>query len=329
MTYKKISLHVVFWVLLIVMPVFLLDVFERISNYAPFHYYLSCLLLVPFFYCSNHLILTKRALRYIVFVLFSFFVFLYFPILVCKLLPENNFTQDLYSIRPSSRAKVRMGTIILFLLVLAVSIAKHMYNLKEVGRKLKAENVKAELSLLKSQINPHFLFNSLNTIYYLTLQKADNAPQAVITLSDMMRYVLTEAKEELVPIDHERQYVDKFIALQKMRIPKKTKVNYSFVVEDVNVQVAPLLLMPFIENAFKYGISANSDTVIQIQIGYKQGKLNFFSENKMINTDDEDSGTGVGICNVKKRLGLLYPDKHELKIQEEGSTFTVQLSILL
>lgn len=326
---KKIVLHFIAWVLFIVIPVFLLDDFERLSRYAPLHYYLSAVLLVPIYYSSNHFIQQKKISRYLL--LMALFLVFYhgLPVLVCKLLPENKLAIDFYSLEPWKQAKLRMGTLTLFLIVWAASIISHIYDLRQRAIKLQEQNAKAELSLLKSQINPHFLFNSLNSIYYLSLKKEDAAPKAVITLSDLMRYVLTEAIDEFVLLEQEINYINKYLELQKLRLPQKTSLHCDFDVQDTQIEIAPLLLIPFIENAFKYGISANTETKISIRLISRNKHLDLTVTNKIFETEGENIGTETGLKNVQKRLSLIYPNKHSLQIESDKQNFEIKLNLIL
>ncbi|TKG90789.1 hypothetical protein EYV94_23280 [Puteibacter caeruleilacunae] len=326
---STILVHVIGWTVFVLLPIFVLESFSRISRYVPLHYYLSFMLLIPFFYISNHLIKQKKAIRYLSVMAILCLVFYYLPVLVGEIFPSNDFNIRLYDIKPSHQAKVRMGTSILLLITWAFSIITHFYKLRENARRLEEENMKVQLSLLKSQINPHFFFNSLNAIYYLAMQKSDNAPRAIITLSDMMRYVLTDAKVEYVYLNQEIEYLDKYIELQKMRIPEKTKLKYTVSIDDDYVKIAPLIFIPFVENAFKFGISANQESEIRIIIIADSNQVSLFVENQVFANTDNEKGTRNGLINVRKRLDLMYPGKYTLTTKKEGNTFTVKLLIML
>lgn len=325
----KIIVHLSVWLTLLLVPLFLFDSFARISRYAPFQYYLSFLLLIPFYYWGNHFLKRRSNLAYLPFVLSGYLLYLFVPTILSMILPNNLFIVDFYSISPSHQAKIRMGTSILFLLTTASSMLRHMYFINADRNKLKAINTKAELSLLQSQINPHFFFNSLNTIYYLALKKDEATPKAIIGLSDMMRYVLTDAKEDFVPLSLEIAYISKFLELQKMRIPEKTHLHYECDIDQEPYHIAPLILMPFIENAFKYGISATKETSIIIKMKLINDTFSFSCKNDILPSSQYEKGTGCGIENVTKRLKLIYPERYDLNLKIEESSFTVDLIIKL
>lgn len=323
-TYKYL-LHIGLWILFIFGITFFSRFMNRISHYLPVHYYSSLLLLIPTYYLSNYFIDKKKLTRYLSIILLLFVVYFYFPVLFCKVLPKNNLTLDLFSTKHYVRTKVRMGTSILFFSVWAISIIRYIAILRENTKKLKEANIKAELTMLKSQINPHFFFNSLNAIYYLSMQKSDEAPATIIKLSDMMRYVLTDANSETVLLKKEQEYLSKYVEMQKLRLPEKTTLDFQIAIKDGNKKIAPLLFIPFVENCFKFGTSANYKTNICIKLLGTQTKVSLFTKNEKINKKEKSTSTGLE--NVKKRLDLLYPDKYKLQIEDEEQCFTVNLEI--
>jgi len=195
---------------------------------------------------------------------------------------------------------------------------------------LETRAFQSELNLLKSQINPHFLFNTLNSLYALTLKKSDVAPEIVLRLSEMMRYMLYECNIPLVPVSKEVDYIKNYLYLEKIR-HAKIDVNFDVDCDDENLEVAPLIFMAFIENAFKHGAGNHIHAGhINIELKTKNEQLFLTVENSraeqtpMSNNLLIKSG-GVGMVNVKRRLQLLYPTKYSLKIDETPHTYTVQL----
>jgi len=326
---KNVILHTVAWILLFLLPPFLFSSFERISTIAPGYYYFSCLLLIPIYYVSRIYLLQKKSIVYIIVVIVCFLVYLYLPQLIFKMLPHNDFLVNLIDGSGTHRLnRMRQGLSILFFVVLAINILEIASQLRKSSQKISLEKNKAELSLLKSQIDPHFLFNSLNSIYYEAIEKTDLAPKAIMSLSNLMRYVLTDAKSEYVSLDQEISYIQGYIELQKLRLPLKTHLNFDLFYDNGEVKIAPLLLIPFIENAFKYGVSSGSASEINIKLRVKKNHLSFQVENGIFMNKEAD-GTKSGLNNVKKRLALIYPGKHVLRINHEIKTYQVDLSITL
>ena len=197
------------------------------------------------------------------------------------------------------------------------------------NKEIANEKLKAELSFLKAQINPHFLFNTLNNIYALATDRSEYTAPAVMKLSNIMRYVLTEARNDLVPLEKEIQFTRHYIELQKMRLTDKSSVDFTVKGDPIGRQITPLLFLPFVENAFKYGISTRELSPVTILLEIKEDSLYFtVSNHKHINSSLRvANNTGIGINNTRRRLDLLYNDHYTLTISDEPATFDVHLNI--
>ena len=197
-----------------------------------------------------------------------------------------------------------------------------------VQQELETRTMQTELNFLKSQINPHFLFNTLNSLYALTLKKSDEAPEVVIKLSEMMRYMLYECNEKLVPLSKEVAYIGNYLDLERLR---HKHLDIKFEVEGTvgDLQVAPLIFISFIENAFKHGAANHiSAGFVQIHIFIDKNELNLYVENskpeKQPAQEHRRSG-GIGLVNVKRRLEILYPEGYHLDIFDKPNTYGVNL----
>ncbi len=190
---------------------------------------------------------------------------------------------------------------------------------------IKKENVEMELQFLKSQINPHVLFNNLNTIYSYALEKPKEVPDLILMLSDNLKHVLYESNANKVSLIKEIDYIDNYIQFQKIRTEGIKQVNYTRQIDSEAYQIAPLLLITIIENAFKHSAS-NSE--IKIKIIVKDGSLDCFCTNKIGTTILKENGSPIGLKNLKKRLFLLYKNKHELTITNDQN-FKVHLNLNL
>lgn len=199
---------------------------------------------------------------------------------------------------------------------------------------LENEKIASELKFLKSQINPHVLFNNLNNIYSYALEKSEKVPEMLLKLSDIMRYMLNEEDSHFVKLEKEIRYLEDFVDLQKLRLEGRGNVSLSISGNPENYCIAPLLLVAFVENSFKHSMQTEVDNIeIDINLTIRDGVLHFTSRN----TFSENGGpslankngreTGIGLQNVKKRLQLIYRDKHELEISRENNFFVVQLSL--
>ena len=196
--------------------------------------------------------------------------------------------------------------------------------------KLKAQE--GELQLLKSQINPHFLFNNLNNLYAHAIENSSKTPEIILALSDFLRYTLYECKARYVSINKEIEQLENFIHLNEMHLEGRGKVSFSSDIKGAGFQIAPLLLMVFIENAFKHSTSSQSDSIeINIFLAVNnEGLLSFECRNSFQEqSNTENLSKGIGLKNVKKRLNLLYPKQHSLKTTCEKELFKVYLEIQL
>jgi two-component system LytT family sensor kinase len=199
---------------------------------------------------------------------------------------------------------------------------------ERIQRDLENQRLTAELAFLKSQINPHFLFNSLNSIYSLAYQRSENTPEAILKLSEIMRYMLYECNDNRVDLSKELQYLENYIDLQKIRFGNNAYIDLKVEGEVTNQQIVPLLLIAFIENAFKHGIANDALTPIQLLINVDEQHLQFYIKNKK-HTNNRDPLGGIGLNNVKRRLDLLYHGKYNLDIRDEIDTYTCELSLVL
>jgi len=202
---------------------------------------------------------------------------------------------------------------------------------KELLEKEK-QKTEVELKALKAQINPHFFFNTLNSIYSMALDKDERLPGTVLQLSDLMRYFLYESKDNFVPLQKELAVADNYIALQKIRSGKQLSIEINKEGELNGQKIAPLLLITFLENAFKHGAKGSSgNTFIKLDIKVEKNKLNFTVENNKGLIDEVNTGehNGLGLENVKRQLELLYPGKHLLNIKDQQDRFVVALQLSL
>lgn len=226
---------------------------------------------------------------------------------------------------------IDMVGLFIFIVIIGLSIAVstvQKWQLTEQRMvKAEAEKATAELSFLKAQINPHFLFNTLNNIYALSVTGSGHTSASIMKLSNIMRYVTDEVEEDEVSLQHEWDCINDYIDLQRLRLGKKTKLNLELVGTIGYQRIAPLILMTFIENVFKYGISKHEATGITIRLTVEPNKLIFFTQNSIVENSSKPDRTGIGIKNTRQRLNHIYPGKHRLDIKTENNLFTVHLEI--
>ena len=211
----------------------------------------------------------------------------------------------------------------------AIKMFRGKQHQKEREQQLIKEKLESELHFLRAQINPHFFFNTLNNIYGLARKQSDQTADVVMKLSKLMRFILYECTSDSIPIFQEIKVLEDYIALEKIRYDDRLTINFSKKIDDAHQQIAPLLLLPFVENSFKHGASEmRFDTRIDLDILLEKKLLTFRICN-MKDASNKSDGKGLGLQNVKRQLELLYPNNYELSIDDAGDKFTVVLKLNL
>lgn len=249
-------------------------------------------------------------------------------------------TYELYPLRPSifdvgftpilpHVKQYQQAVWSLFLIVesfsFAVGLLVEADHQMERRRAVEGERDKAEIALYRAQIKPHFMFNTLNSLYGLFLTGSDRALPAHEKFISMTRYVHTTAVKDLVPLGQEVDYIGQYVGLQQLRLNDKTRVTMTVDIADPELPMPPLLLVTFIENCFKHGISPVEASHIRITVTERDGQLNFMTENHIF--ANRKTGDRTGVDNCRRRLNLLYPGRHTLLIDEDNNTYSVKLSI--
>ncbi len=214
-------------------------------------------------------------------------------------------------------------------LLTAIKFSEAQLASKEREKNLIKEKLSGELQLLKNQLNPHFLFNTLNNIYALTRKKSEKAPDMVLKLSELLSFMLYDSAEDTVPIGKEVKFLEDYILLQKIRYTDGLSLNFHKQVDDNQQAIAPLLLLPLVENAFKHGASENHfDSFINIRLTLQAQQLLFIIENSFEHTPENNKGSSIGLYNTSRQLELMYREQ-TLEISKSNNIFKVQLTINL
>lgn len=334
---KQILIHISIWSLFIVFnlmqPQFETDfitkevVFLLIGNIAVF--YINYSYLVTKFLLKNKMGLYVGIT--VVLILMSSIAFKEFG---PEFVPKPADFPPMPNIRPAPIFHFKLiGPIAFNILLVVTGTALRVYtewNRNERKKKeIEVQKSSTELHFLKHQLSPHFLFNSLNSIYSLTTKKSNEAPEAVITLSELMRYMLYETNNEFVPLKSELHYIQNYLKLQRIRIANNEKVTLNIHGMILNQKIRPLLLISFIENAFKYGTDFKGNTEVKIEISISGNELQFNCMNIIGNRKTVKDSSGIGLQNTQERLELLYPEKHVLMIEERHERFIVNLKLEL
>ena len=220
-----------------------------------------------------------------------------------------------------------------FLSIFFFGIIRYTYDyrkLKDAAQQLKLEKQQAELNYLKSQTNPHFLFNTLNNIYALAREKSDQAPESILRLSKILRFMLYETSGDYIPIEQELKVMDDYIALESLRYDATLRISFHHNIEDMRQSIPPLLLIPLVENAFKHGASeTRGQPFVDIHLSVEQRSLIFIVKNSSESGDETKViNENIGLSNLRRQLELLYKE-YDMSIKQEKAQFTATLKINL
>lgn len=296
-------------------------------------------MLVMFFYANFYFFIPLFYNRkYTVYLFIALVCFILVAVIPSLLIPtetayhgHSGSTPGMEELTQSDKIKLYLFEIRhLLILFFAVFFGSMTLSINYKRQQLQIEKNQSELSYLKAQINPHFLFNTLNSIYALAIDRSNKTPEAIVRLSGLMRYLFSDTSQKYGSLEKEINYINSYIELQKIRLGNTANINYMVNGDIKNKVIAPLILIPFIENAFKHGVNPEETSQIDIQISITDNNLylNVFNL-KVDHIQDEESKSGYGIENGKKQLKLAYPDKHDLKIENKQHTFSVTLKIEL
>jgi hypothetical protein len=333
-----IAIHGLVWVFLLVIPyvstdqVFTLLVPGSDVKYLLLSVALSSVLIATFYF--NYLVLLPKYLlpkKYWLYFLFLSLTIATVLGLSGTIFLVSNFNPGISTNTNPAIEKIIPVIIInamsLWLLVIVSSILFTIYSrLKQTEK----EKLSAQLASLKSQINPHFLFNTLNNIYATAIDTSPKAADMVDKLSEMMRYTMKDTRQDFVMLEEEINYINNFIALQKQRLDRSVRLEYNNPENIPPLQIAPMLLIPFIENAFKHGVNSEQKSYIKIEITINKTEFRLIVvNNKVTVQQDISERSGLGINNTSHRLNLIYPSKHLLVINDNEKEFSVSLHINL
>lgn len=328
---KRVLLHVLFWVFYVL---FFGSIYGKYGNDYQW-YLLESLCMLPFVmtatYTTIYLILPfylkKRKLVFTVFlvVVLIFFVTLGERIFL-RLLNSLPVTRD--SIFGVTFLYLMLETNFMLAIAFAIKIVKKWFIQQNEKHEMEKQNLKSELNLLKAQLHPHFLFNTMNNLYALSLEKSTKTSEGIAKISDLLRSILYECNEAEIQLEKEITLINNYIELEKLRYNERLHLNFDVTGAVNEMKIAPMLLFTFVENCFKHGSSNDpAKPFISISINVLPNKMVFFAENSKPATKGLKNKGGIGLNNVKKRLDLIYGNKYQLEIEDKQNIFTVSLSI--
>ncbi len=328
-------LHLIAWLVILGFITFSYSVLVPDKWHLALHLFFNAIAFVAVFYFHSKFSIT-RLLRKNKYWLFALTVVLTIGLFSLVKPFYSEFINNLFDIKFTKKGlssyndKVLSNAIIVFFMLLvstAFQFAEDWFKNEAIRRNLENQKLKAELAFLKSQVNPHFLFNVLNSLYALSIKKSDKAPEVILKLSGMMRYLLEE-NNNFVPLTKEVDFVSNYLELQKLRLENNVPVAFETEGEITGKEIAPLILIPLVENAFKHGALDDPEAGIHVYLAAPDKQLRFSVFNKISN-GEKDQSSGIGLKNVERRLNLLYPNKHSLRFSENEGWYKAELEIEL
>ncbi|APS38178.1 histidine kinase [Salegentibacter sp. T436] len=339
---RKILLHSIFWILvLLFFSYFLGAPNENIFFSGSFSVFLLPVTIITTYTIIYYLIpnfLLKK--RYLLFTLYSFYTLVLSAFaIVLSIFYGLVFVLNMnYSeMPPLSRSLLSMMLLVYLVVLLVSSFTLLKQNYAAIAKNRLLENKilegqlklkEQELNYLKLQVHPHFLFNTLNTLYGYALKKSEETPDMILKLSNLLDYLLYQADKPLVSLSSEIEHIKDYLALEKMRYGSNLLVDLDLPENMEDISIAPMLFIPLVENSFKHGQFVDKKLSISIQLKINENRIEFTIENSVKSTENPIIENGIGLSNLEKRLELLYPDHHTLSVNRNSSSFEAQLSLI-
>jgi sensor histidine kinase YesM len=346
-SFIRISLHILAWAILLGIPLYLIKRWDAGKDFVWVYYtntlisgaifYISYLFLIPRFFFKNRV---KYYVSVLILVVGFFFISDQSNKLIFRYVPDQRRTEDTHRPpkeeshgRPPFRQihlfNYAFTSVFLVFFSLGLRMIERNETIERRQKELEKEKLNSELAFLKSQISPHFFFNTLNNIYSLIGINTQDAQNAVLKLSKLMRYLLYDSEQGLSQLSSEIDFMNNYIDLMRLRMSEKVKLHVNFPSKYENAAIPPLLFIPFIENAFKHGISYREKSFIDITLEVGKEWITFTCRNSIVKPMEEigTDQSGIGLDNVRKRLNLLFPGRHELTIDRENAAFHAILKI--
>lgn len=325
--YSNTAIHVIVWAVLLTLPAIIFQgQDENYTGLSHNFYFLMSVFHIGIFYFNAYFLypklLTKK--RW----------WLYLPALVALVI-FSNFLKLLFLRLDPDFILTDINRRIIFFSIVPFIAGSIIYRLisdrirfERLEKEARSERLMAELKFLRSQVSPHFLFNMMANMVSLARQKSDILEPSLIRLSELLRYMLYESNQEQIPLSEEIEHLENYIALQQLRFGEDAATEVMIKNDSPGSRIEPMLLVPFIENAFKHGIGLVKDPFIRIGLSAENGNLHFrVSNNYEKENRSKDKNSGIGLANVRNRMNLLYPGKFQLNLTDEDQIFTIDLKL--
>ncbi len=296
-------------------------------------FFMALLSYLNYFVWLPRLLKHKRLGQYMLEFIVPFLVLIFIHIYIKRFIYSGG-TERQLSYLNSMRFGITHSLTTLFIIVFVgmLKFVEDWFVLDAKKKEIENEKLTAELGFLKAQVNPHFLFNTLNNMYYLATVNSPKTPEVIDKLSQMMRYMLYDTNHQKVPLTKEIEYMKNYIDLEKLRLENQLPINFTTTGNTEGIQIVPLIFITFLENAFKHGVSNNSkNAFVNISIDIKGKNCTYIVENRKLpaKTENTNEKSGIGLQNVNRRLDLSYPEKYKLDIVESDTQYKIILALNL
>lgn len=285
-----------------------------------------------YFYLLPRFLESKNIGRYLVEFFIPFAILMFLRVHAERFFVDNYSGQMAHLYTTRFVVQVVLGTFFIVLFVAMIRFAVDWFAFESKKKEVENEKLAAELNFLKAQINPHFLFNTLNNLYFLAYSQSPNTTEVIEKLSKMMRYMIYESNHAQVPLSKEIEYMQNYISLEQLRLNNEIPISFEVKGNPDQVMIVPLILITFLENAFKHGVSTNdSGAWVKIQIqATTDGNCVYTVENSKLPASAEPAEkSGIGLQNVRRRLDLIYPGRYRLEVENHPDRYAVQLNLRL
>lgn len=315
----RLTIHIYWWVFVYLFFIHLFVPSEsEMMKWIVFVYFIFLPLPVDLhFFILRQFLKRKKYLLYSLFLMFFLFLFGYLT---------NIYNRSFMQMDDTVLKNIfEIGTVIL--IATALKVVKDGFKQKIQLQEIQAQYLQTELQLLKSQMNPHFLFNTLNNLYSLSLDKSKKLPLVIRKLSDLMSYMFESSQDQKVPLKKEIEFINNYLDLEKLRLTPKSNIRFEVEGHPEDRMIAPMLLIPIVENCFKHGVKATTGKFfVHLQLSLEKKKMRFKAENN-IGLNLKKPGSGIGLKNVRRRLELLYPNHHNLVVNKKKNVFQIRMEI--
>jgi two-component system, LytTR family, sensor histidine kinase AlgZ len=337
---RVLLLHLSFWCVYLSFNLYQITVFQRARGIAWGQLFTSAAIQLIFtmgiaylnyFYTWPRFLNTKNLWRYIAEFSIPFALLITARVHIHRYLIDGYTHQNEYFYSNFFIVQITAITLFIVLFVGMLRFAVDWFEFESRKKEVENERLTAELNFLKAQINPHFLFNTLNNLYYLAYTKSENTTEVIAKLSQMMRYMIYDSNHPRVLLSKELEYMENYISLERLRLNNQIPIKFNIEGNTENVWIAPLIFITFLENAFKHGVSNNNPNAwvnIDIQIQGKQCIYTVENSRPSSNVNGTEK-SGIGLQNVHRRLELSYPHQYQIKIEDKPDLYFVQLQLAL